>query len=203
MRSSLPVNMRSASIDHVNTPPDRRRLRAWLAAFLSAAAALLAMPFGAAAGAESSGCPGADVGPGRQSQGRADEAILCLVDRERESAGRAPLRADGALGAAATRHSEDMVARDYFGHVAPSGSTPPQRARIAGFCRRVCLVSENIAWGTGSLGTPAATVAAWMRSSEHRANLLAPGARLTGIGVAYGAPGQRGGAVTVTEDFAH
>jgi uncharacterized protein YkwD len=172
-----------------------------LRALLAAAASLPAVLTGSAPAA-AAGCAGANVGPGRQSVGRADEAILCLVDQQRAQAGLPALRADAALGAAATRHSQDMVARDYFSHYGPSGSSPEARARSAGFCRRVCRISEDLAWGTNVLATPAATVDHWMHSAGHRAVILDRRARVTGVGVVYRAPGQRGSAATVTEDFA-
>jgi uncharacterized protein YkwD len=200
----LPMNERqpfSAPVDRAPARPATRARRAALRAILAAAAALPAILTGGAP-AEAAGCAGANVGPGLQDVGRADEAVLCLVDDQRRHAGLAPLRPDAALGAAATRHSRDMVARDYFGHYDPSGSGPVARARSAGFCRRACRISEDLAWGMSVLATPAAMVRDWMHSAEHRAIILDPRQRLTGIGVVYGAPGQRGQAATLTEDFA-
>lgn len=168
---------------------------ATLGAFAAAVAASGTAPAAAA------GCAGANLLPGRQSVGHADEAILCLVNEERAQAGFPALRPDAPLGSAATQHSRDMVARGYFGHYDPSGGGPGQRARAAGFCRTGCAVSENLAWGTGPLGTPSAIVSAWMRSVVHRANILAPRVRLTGIGVVWGSPGQGIGGATVTQDF--
>jgi uncharacterized protein YkwD len=65
-------------------------------------------------------------------------------------------------------------------------------------------VGENLAWGTGPLATPRATVRAWMHSPDHRANLLARDFADVGIGVAAGAPialepGELGG--TYVTDF--
>ena len=47
---------------------------------------------------------------------------------------------------------------------------------------------ENIAWGSGSLGTPASIVDGWMHSAGHRANILNGAFTQIGIGVAGGAP---------------
>ena len=49
-------------------------------------------------------------------------------------------------------------------------------------------VGENIAWGTAALATPRAIVAAWMASPGHRANILDPRYRETGIGVSRTLP---------------
>jgi uncharacterized protein YkwD len=64
-------------------------------------------------------------------------------------------------------------------------------------------VAENIAWGSLWLGTPRAIVSVWMHSAGHRANILDPHFRDTGIGVSPHtnglAHGQRGG--IYTQDF--
>ena len=81
-------------------------------------------------------------------------------------------------------HSRDMVANDYFSHVAPSGTTPEQRMRRHGApCSQGCALGENIAWASGSASTPAAIVQAWMNSPGHRANILEPVFRYEGLGV--------------------
>ncbi len=79
---------------------------------------------------------------------------------------------------------------------APSATS---RASRAGY-----EVGENIAWGTLSLATPRAIVAAWMASPAHRANILDANFRETGIGVTPRPPaslahGQAG--AIYTQDF--
>ncbi|MCA1689917.1 MAG: CAP domain-containing protein, partial [Actinobacteria bacterium] len=63
---------------------------------------------------------------------------------------------------------------------------------------------ENIAAAGGYLATPAATVKMWMGSPGHRANILDPAFRDTGIGVAPAAPAllTTGPGASYTEDFA-
>jgi uncharacterized protein YkwD len=143
-----------------------------------------------------------------------DAATLCLVNRERVRHARPSLADDPALDRAASAHSREMVSRDYFGHISPSGVSAARRilragyATAAGFARhshRVRL-AENLATAGGYLATPANIVASWMRSPAHRANILDPGLRSSGIGVAPGMParvagGWRGLAGTYTEDF--
>jgi uncharacterized protein YkwD len=63
-------------------------------------------------------------------------------------------------------------------------------------------LGENIAWGTGDLGTAGSIQRAWMESPGHRANILRPQFREIGIGIAVGAPvpgGDEG--ATYTTDF--
>jgi uncharacterized protein YkwD len=113
-------------------------------------------------------------------------ATLCLINRERTMRGERPLRPNRRLRRAAQAHSQSMAFDDYFEHVGPSGQTPLARMRSVGYISssRVGFeVGENIAWGTLSLSTPRAIVASWMASPGHRANILDPHYRETGIGV--------------------
>jgi uncharacterized protein YkwD len=134
-------------------------------------------------------------------------ATLCLVNRERAAHGERPLRANLRLGRAAQAHARSMAVYDYFEHVSPSGLTPLARMRAVGYISSSHVgyeVGENIAWATLSLATPRAIVAAWMRSPGHRANILDPRYRETGVGVsphppaslAHGQPG-----ALYTQDF--
>lgn len=138
---------------------------------------------------------------------RIDAATLCLVDRERAAGGLAPLRRDPRLDAAAQVHAAQMVISDYFDHISPDGVSPLQRALAAGYGRNAGIghLGENIAAASGSLSTPAASVANWMRSPNHRAQILDPSFRDTGIGVTAGLPASLGigrSGATYAEDFA-
>jgi uncharacterized protein YkwD len=133
-------------------------------------------------------------------------ATLCLINRERVTHGERPLRANARLRRAAQAHTDSMAFSDYFEHVGPAGQTPLARMRDAGYIssRAGYEVGENIAWGTLSLSTPRAIVATWMASPGHRANILDPRYRETGIGVSPHPPaalahGQAG--AIYTQDF--
>jgi uncharacterized protein YkwD len=133
-------------------------------------------------------------------------ATLCLINRERVTRGERPLRPNRRLRRAAQAHTNSMVFGDYFEHVGPGDQTPLARMRDAGYVssRAGAEVGENIAWGTLGLATPRAIVATWMASPGHRANILDPRYRETGIGVAPHAPaalahGQAG--AIYTQDF--
>jgi uncharacterized protein YkwD len=168
-----------------------------------AAAAAAALPPSAFA----AGCPGANLTPKQGNIAQVDAAVLCLVNAERERRGESALVPNASLAEAAEGHSADMAGRDYFSHVSPGGSTPLDRIRAAGYIpdpEAGYAVGENIAWGTMWLATPQAIVAAWMASPEHRANILDPAYRESGVGVAPHAPaslaeGQAG--AVYTQDF--
>ena len=133
--------------------------------------------------------------------GRGQEhTILCLINAERSRAGVPRLRRSGALARAAERHARDMTRRNYFDHVSPSGATPMTRVRDAGY--RATTVAENIAFGTGSWGTPAGTIAQWLDSPGHRHAMLSPDVRELGVGAVSGSPMSNvDGGLTVTADF--
>jgi uncharacterized protein YkwD len=143
--------------------------------------------------------------PGNLSLVRA--ATSCLVNRERAAHGERALSSSPRLQRAAQNHTESMAFRGYFAHVGPGGQTPLDRIRASGYIHGSHMgyeVGENIAWGTGSLATPSAIVAAWMASPDHRANILDGRFRDTAIGVSSHLPwsiahGQAGG--IYTEDF--
>lgn len=153
----------------------------------------------------STACANANLVPTPANLARIDAATLCLINDERASAHLATLRADAALDAAAAQHSSDMVARDYFEHVSPSGSTPKARLTAVGYLKpdHARSIAENIAAATGSLATPASMVRMWMGSPAHRANILNPAFRDTGIAAVATAPALvgTGPGGTYTEDF--
>lgn len=167
----------------------------WLATVvaLSLTALLPAVPASGAAPAPDAGrCQGAarsDLSLGAQ-----ERVMECLVNRERVSRGLRPVRRDPRLARSATAKTVSMLRCDDFSHT-PCGtpfSTTFRRARYAGRS-----YGENIAWGTGRLGTPAAIIRAWMRSPGHRRNILGAAWRHIGVDVrrARSFQGQAGAAV--------
>jgi uncharacterized protein YkwD len=153
------------------------------------------------------GCPHASLRPTGHDLRLVRAATLCLINRERAAHGERPLHANRRLQRAAQAHSRSMAFGDYFEHVGPGDVTPLARLRAVGYISSSHVgfeVGENIAWGTLSLATPRAIVAAWMASPGHRANILDPHYRETGIGVSPHPPtsladGQPG--AVYTQDF--
>lgn len=118
-------------------------------------------------------------------------AVLCLINRMRAEHGELPLEADARLEASAESHTEEMIAADYFEHVSPSGLTPVGRDEQTGYIPNSSVgyvIGENLAWGTLSLSTPEAIVAAWAASPGHLANILESQYLDTGIGVVPAVP---------------
>jgi uncharacterized protein YkwD len=148
-------------------------------------------------------CANADAVPSAGNSAAVRRATLCLVNVERRARGARNLKANARLRTAAQSYAEQMVAKDFFAHVSPTGSTLLQRIRRAAYLSsaRSWSLGENLAWGTGLLATPAATVRNWMQSPPHRRNVLDRRFREVGIGVAIGAPGTTERGATYTTEF--
>jgi uncharacterized protein YkwD len=126
---------------------------------------------------------------------RSESSLLREMNRVRAQHGLGRLTADTHLQRAARAHSREMLGADVFQHGA-FGS------RMARFNVTGRLAGENLAWGTGALGTARGIVAAWLASPEHRANLLRPSFRRVGVADLVGAFLGHSGAHVVTADFA-
>jgi uncharacterized protein YkwD len=142
-------------------------------------------------------CPGATRTLDQLGPEASRDATLCALNRERARHGLGALRLDARLTGAAQGHSDDMVAHGYFAH-GDFGA----RIRHSGWTRhrRSWMIAENIGYGSGSMGTPAGIVDAWMHSAGHRANILERRFHDIGIGIASGIPSGGGGA-TYSTDF--
>jgi uncharacterized protein YkwD len=183
-----------------------RRVRFQVPAMVLAVTLIaLALTAAAAVGAKPKArCPYAGLAPRQVSVHFLRSSVLCLVNRIRERRGLAPLDYNVELRDSATAHSRDMVANGYFSHYGLRQSTPLARAARAGYYRGGAgTVGENLGWGRGrKRGSPLAVVHEWMRSPEHRANVISESYRDFGVGVARGSPLSHGvRAATYTLDL--
>lgn len=143
-----------------------------------AAALALVVPAAASAGVTS---------PERQ--------LLQQMNLVRVDHGLRPLRFDVHLEQAARSHSRSMLTTGVFAHGAFA-------ERMLQFEVTGSLAGENLAWGTGELGSARGIVSAWLASPEHRANLLRPMFTRVGIGIDVGSFLGHSGASVITADFA-
>ncbi len=166
-----------------------------------AAASLLLL---AAAPARASACPhGDDVATALSPTDRS-AALLCVIGAERGARGLAPVSESPQLSLAAQRHADDMVARAFFAHVTPGGTTLAERVLATGYIRnrRTWALGEAIAWAQDPLDTATRLVRAWLNSPPHRAILLDRSFRDVGIGVTPGlTDGSAGVGATAVLDF--
>ena len=147
-----------------------------------------------------SACPHAPASPclrppQRPSSKRGDGAPARDEPRPRPARARA-LRFDSHLQRAAPR-AQPRDGR--IEHVQPRRRSGAgcSSSRVTG-----SVAGENLAWGTGSRGTPSGIVACWLASPEHRANLLRPSFVRVGVGDLRSSFLGHRGAQVVTADFA-
>jgi uncharacterized protein YkwD len=166
-------------------------------------ALLLALLLPASGVAGSGGCRGANKMPAQLSGGELRAATLCLINRTRHRHGLGSLHSNSKLRKAASRHSADMVRRDYFSHYSPGGGSIQTRIGGSGYLSgaRSYLYGEIIGGGTGGRATPAHVMSAWMHSGAHRSAILTGAFNDAGVGVAKGFPGRGSSGATFTVDF--
>jgi uncharacterized protein YkwD len=148
-------------------------------------------------------CADADLEASGSNLRRVRTAVVCLHNQIRARYHLPLLRENVRLRKAADDHSRDMVSDGYFEHTAPEGTTTVDRILRSGYVgkRAGWVLGENLAWGTGSLGTPRSAIETWMSSPTHRANLLKKAYREIGVGVVFGVPGSATAGATYTVDF--
>ena len=172
------------------------------AALLAPAAIADAKPADRATVAQAT-CADADLEPAPGNLPRIRRAILCLHNQVRDAAGLPDLRENAKLRKAAFGHSRRMVQAGFFEHTTPTGVTMVDRILRAAYVRedQGWSLGENLAWGTGSLGTPRGAVQSWLDSPGHRANILRRSYRELGVGVVIGVPVSDATGATYTVDF--
>ncbi|MHB8241130.1 MAG: CAP domain-containing protein [Solirubrobacteraceae bacterium] len=157
----------------------------------SSTTSVLASKQSAIAAALSVSCVNTELVPAEGNTTLVRAAVLCLVNRERAQNGVSPLLENQQLDAAAEDHSRELIADDYFAHIAPSGETPVDRIRATGYIPGPSdgyVIGENLAWGTYNLSTAQSIVSAWIASPGHLANILESKYTETGIGIVSAVP---------------
>jgi uncharacterized protein YkwD len=148
--------------------------------------------------AEEAGARGAATartcGGGRIELEANEKRTLQLHNRARERRELKRLCVHPKLQKAARAHSATMIKKDRFFH----GSVG---ARLKRHGYRWKTYGENIAGGSGRLGTPRSVFERWMNSRTHRPNILKRGFREVGIGTATGAFKGTKGYTMYTADF--
>ena len=113
-----------------------------------------------------------------------EQQVIDIVNRNRVSAGLAPLKANWELCRVARYKSQDMINKGYFGHQSPTYGSPFTMMQSFGI--RFSAAGENIAYGQR---TPQEVMNGWMNSSGHRANIMSSVYNQIGVGVAKASNG--------------
>jgi uncharacterized protein YkwD len=117
-----------------------------------------------------------------------EEAVLALVNQERQTRELSPYLTDEVLTRVAREHAQDMVGRGYFSHTTPDGKDLQTRLREVGVERQ--WAGENIQRNTQPAGKTVQTALGWfMGSAPHRKNILHGHYARLGVGVVEGPPG--------------
>jgi len=93
------------------------------------------------------------------------------------------------LARVARAHAEDMARRSYLSHVNPEGANPLDRVQAAGLSG-FRLLAENIGATSVNGDRLQIIVDEWMRSHDHRENVLNPAFNSSGVGVVESGSGQ-------------
>jgi uncharacterized protein YkwD len=109
---------------------------------------------------------------------KAEQELLHDLNQERAAHGLPVLRSDEALTNAARKHAELMAQQGRVAHQFPGESGLPERARAAG--AHFTWLSENVDQGPNA----GAIHQSFMKSSQHRANIMDSDMDSAGIGVA-------------------
>ena len=101
-----------------------------------------------------------------------ETAMKCLVNYARQQAGLPRLADVRRLNTSALNKAADILRCNQFSHEA-CGRDFLYWLRRGGYLGGRCWwAGENLAWGSGQLGSPRSVMKAWLRSPSHRANVL-------------------------------
>jgi uncharacterized protein YkwD len=110
-----------------------------------------------------------------------ERSMHCLTNYARKQMGMGPLGDASGLDRSAADKNHDIIHCDDFSHYACGRDFTYWMSRVGYLSARCWRAGENIAWGTGDLGTVRSIFIAWIHSPEHRANILG---RYSQIGIA-------------------
>jgi uncharacterized protein YkwD len=115
-----------------------------------------------------------------------EAAMGCMVNFARRQAGLPKLGDSGTLDRSAASKAADILRCDDFSHQA-CGRDFLYWFRSDGYLDDRCWrAGENLAFGTGRLGTVRSILKGWLHSPEHRANMLASRYQQFGIALRVG-----------------
>jgi len=109
------------------------------------------------------------------------EKVFLLTNQERQQAGLPTLRFNSTLSESAANKAKDMFANNYWAHNSPSGKSPWEFFKEAGYDYSVA--GENLA---KDFADTESLMKAWMKSPTHKANIINQKYQEIGIGVVNG-----------------
>lgn len=135
--------------------------------------------------APASSCPDqedASLAPAVQKQ-----AMVCALNYARARSELAALAVDPALTSSAQSKAADLLSCQEFSHTACGREWPYWIAQAGYYRPGQCFgAGENLSWGNGQLASVRVRMSSLLHSDQHRKNILKPGYRDVGIGLAQG-----------------
>lgn len=110
------------------------------------------------------------------------DAVIELTNKARADHGLAPLAENQLLNSIAEARARDMLEKQYFAHVSPTGQQASDIAQSVGYAYRI--IAENI--GSGIFFTNRKIIDGWMQSPGHRQNILSTEVQDIGAAVVRG-----------------
>jgi uncharacterized protein YkwD len=101
-----------------------------------------------------------------------EQAMRCLTDFARTRAGLGALADSPQLDLSSADKGTDVLRCDSFSHTACGREFTYWMREAAYMAEAYWRVGENLAWGVGGYGTVRSIFQAWLRSPEHRRNIL-------------------------------
>jgi uncharacterized protein YkwD len=152
--------------------------------------------------APASACPN-QTDPGLP-EAKQERAMRCMVNYARQRAHRDGLDDVGRLDSSAGDKAADILRCNQFSHEACGRGFLYWIDRVGYTLTGCWRAGENIAWGSGELGTVRSIMKAWLRSPPHRVNMLSRSYDQFGVGLKVGdLAGTDGAHVWVTHLGSH
>lgn len=109
------------------------------------------------------------------------QQLLLLTNQKRQEQNLSPMVLNDQLSQAALLKANDMLAKNYWAHNSPDGTSPWFYFKEAGYS--YAYAGENLARG---FTTPEGVINAWMQSPSHRDNMLSSRYKDIGFAVVKG-----------------
>jgi len=107
--------------------------------------------------------------------------VVSQINQQRQNSGASALTTNSTLNQAAFAKAQNMLAQQYWAHVAPDGTQPWFFFKQAGYS--YSIAGENLA---RDFSDTSDMVSAWMQSPTHKENIMNARYRETGVAVVNG-----------------
>ena len=131
-------------------------------------------------------CGGSNQTDTSRYTGEQETTMKCLHNWARHRAGRRALSANELLYRSSEAKTSDMRRCHEFSHYACGRRIDYHLWRVGYLSGNCWGWGENIAWGTGSNGSPRSIMRRWLNSTPHRENILKSSFRDVGLGARKG-----------------